>query len=107
MSHAGLGLLMKARDDVMKLNDYELIEQAKSVERQGSAVDASKVMLELANRLGLRVVTLRYHPQGILMVDLHSNCRYLTRCESFMYRVFNRLPKGLKLLTHAPEWPIL
>jgi len=106
MSHAGLGSLMQARDAV-KLNDHELIERAKSLSRLRIASDESSVMLELANRLGLRVVTMQHSPNGFLMIDLFSNCRYLTRWESFMYRMFKRLPKGLKLLTHQPEWPIL
>ena len=113
MSHHGLGAIIQRARNVVELNDYELIERAKSLSRQRIASDESAVMLELANRLGLRVVTVQSQPicingrAGLLMIDLFGNCRYLTRWESFMYRMFKRLPNSLKMLTKQPEWPIL
>lgn len=62
---------------------------------------------ELADRFGSRIVTVQRFQKGIQIIDLHSHCRWLTKWEAFMFRMFNRLPRGLVLLSHKPDWKIL
>lgn len=93
--------------DVEYLNDSNLVSRARTVARATDDEAAKKVILELAGRLALRTVVVRDVLQGIMIVDLHNNSRFLTPWESFLFRVFGRLPKGLTLHTEFPNWNIL
>lgn len=97
--------------DVMKINDYELFQMARDTANLLIVHDRQRALAlminELADRFGGRIVTVQRFPKGIQIIDLHSHCRWLTKWEAFMYRMFNRLPRGLVLLSHKPDWKIL